>query len=197
MSIGEPQHPYPEFVNQVLAENSRLWGKYPPTPGTRELRESIADWLMRRYDLTSIQIDPDKNILPVSGTREALFSIALVATPQGTSGPRPAVLMPDPFYQIYSGAALMAGAEPVYIPTSEETGFLPDLSGLPEETLQRTALTYVCSPSNPQGAAATPQHHTRATWGPDRAGPGQARPGRARLDHPGLAAVRIPDGFSE
>ena len=161
MSIGEPQHPYPEFVNQVLAENSRLWGKYPPTPGTRELRESIADWLIRRYDLTSIQIDPDKNILPVSGTREALFSIALLATPQGTKGPRPAVLMPDPFYQIYSGAALMAGAEPVYMPTSEETGFLPDLSRLPEETLQRTALTYVCSPSNPQGAAATPQQFSQ------------------------------------
>jgi len=155
MSIGEPQHPYPEFVNQVLAENSGLWGKYPPTPGTRELRESIANWLHRRYELTSIQIDPDRNVLPVAGTREALFSVALMATPQETSGPRPAILMPDPFYQIYSGAALMAGAEPLYLPTSEKTGFLPDLSRLSEETLRRTALTYVCSPSNPQGAAAT------------------------------------------
>ena len=161
MSIGEPQHPYPEFVNRILADNSELWGKYPPTPGTRELRVSIADWLHRRYGLTSIQIDPDKNVLPVAGTREALFSIALMATPQGTGGPRPAILMPDPFYQIYSGAAIMAGAEPVYLPTSEDTGFLPDLSRLPQGTLHRTALAYVCSPSNPQGAAATPEQFSQ------------------------------------
>ena len=161
MSIGEPQHPYPEFVNRILAENSGLWGKYPPTPGTRELRVSISDWLHRRYGLTSIQIAPDKNVLPVAGTREALFLVALMATPQGTSGPRPAILMPDPFYQIYSGAAVMAGAEPVYLPTSEDTGFLPDLSRLPQETLRRTALTYVCSPSNPQGAAATPEQFSQ------------------------------------
>ncbi|MEE2694672.1 MAG: aminotransferase class I/II-fold pyridoxal phosphate-dependent enzyme [Pseudomonadota bacterium] len=156
MSIGEPQHPYPEFVNRVLADNARLWGKYPPTAGTRELRESIANWLHRRYGPISIQLDPDRNILPVAGTREALFLVSLMATPQSGGGPKPAILMPDPFYQIYSGAAVMAGAEPVYLPTSEEAGFLPDLTRLPEETLRRTALTYVCSPSNPQGAAATP-----------------------------------------
>ncbi len=161
MSIGEPQHPYPAFVDRVLAENSGLWGKYPPTLGTRELRVSISDWLHRRYGLTSIQIDPDKNVLPVAGTREALFSVALMATPQGLNRPRRAILMPDPFYQIYSGAAVMAGAEPVYLPTSEDTGFLPDLSGLSQETLQRTTLAYVCSPSNPQGAAATPEQFSQ------------------------------------
>ena len=161
MSIGEPQHPYPAFVNQVLADHADLWGKYPPTPGTKELRESISNWLRERYGLTCIDMDPDRNILPVAGTREALFLVALMATPQGRADPKPVVLMPDPFYQIYSGAALMAGAEPAYLPTSEKTGFLPNFSDLPQETLDRTVLAYICSPSNPQGAAATMEQFTR------------------------------------
>ena len=161
MSIGEPQHPYPDFVKDVLADNSDLWGKYPPTPGTAELRRSIADWLIRRYGLESTKIDPERNILPVAGTREALFSVALMATPQITSNDKPTVLMPDPFYQIYSGAAIMAGAEPVYIPTSEKTGFLPDLANVSNNQLERASLAYICSPSNPQGAAATKEQFIR------------------------------------
>ena len=126
MSIGEPQHPYPDFVRSLLTENSGLWGKYPPTAGTIELRRSIASWLTRRYGLTADTIDPNKNVLPVAGTREALFLVALMATPQISKGLCPTVLIPDPFYQIYSGAAIMAGAEPIYLPTSEKSGFLPD-----------------------------------------------------------------------
>jgi len=155
MSIGEPQHPYPDFVKDVLADNLDLWGKYPPTPGTAELRRAIADWLIGRYGLGSTNIDPERNILPVSGTREALFSVALMATPQTSNNNQPTVLMPDPFYQIYSGAAIMAGAEPVYVSTSEKTGFLPDLENVSDDHLQRASLAYICSPSNPQGAAAT------------------------------------------
>ncbi|SVE63038.1 uncharacterized protein METZ01_LOCUS515892, partial [marine metagenome] len=161
MSIGEPQHPYPDFVKNVLADNVDLWGKYPPTPGTTELRRSIADWLIGRYGLESTNMDPEKNILPVAGTREALFSVALMATPQNTHSNRPTVLMPDPFYQIYSGAAIMAGAEPVYVPTSEHTGFLPDLASVPDGQLERASLAYICSPSNPQGAAATKEQFIR------------------------------------
>ena len=155
MSIGEPQHPYPDFVKDVLTDNLDLWGKYPPTLGTAALRRAIANWLIGRYGLESTHIDPESNILPVAGTREALFSVALMAVPQITGNNQPTVLMPDPFYQIYSGAAIMAGAEPVYVPTSEKTGFLPDLASVPDGRLQRAALAYICSPSNPQGAAAT------------------------------------------
>ena len=155
MSIGEPQHPYPDFVAEVLRTNAALWGKYPPTLGTKELRLAISDWLIRRYKLPDNMIDSERNILPVAGTREALFSIASMATPQDDRKYKPTILMPDPFYQIYSGAAIMAGAEPVYLPASKETGVLPSFSEVPEDLLNRASLAYVCSPSNPQGAAAT------------------------------------------
>ena len=161
MSIGEPQHPYPDLVTTLLSENSTLWGKYPPTAGTKELRRSIANWLTHRYGLTATFINPDNNVLPVAGTREALFSVALMATPQTGKGPRPTVLIPDPFYQIYSGAAIMAGAEPIYLPTTQKTGFLPDFKSVSEDKLQRASLAYICSPSNPQGAAATLEQFSR------------------------------------
>ena len=155
MSIGEPQHPYPEFVTAVLKKHAGLWGKYPPTSGTSEFRTAVRDWITQRYGLPPGMIEPNRNILPVAGTREALFSVALLVVPTKKRGVQPTVLIPDPFYQIYSGAAIMAGAEPVYVPTTAETGFLPNFHALPTDKLERAALAYLCSPSNPQGAVAS------------------------------------------
>lgn len=155
MSIGEPQHPYPDFVTEQLTKHAGLWSKYPPTNGTSEFRTAVKDWITRRYSLPPGIIEPDRHVLPVAGTREALFAVALLAVPTKKHRMRPTVLIPDPFYQIYSGAAIMAGAEPVYVPTTEETGFLPDFLALPADQLERAALAYLCSPSNPQGAVAS------------------------------------------
>ena len=155
MSIGEPRHPYPSFVTEVLKKHAALWNKYPPTNGTPEFRTAVTNWINRRYGLPADMLQPDRHILPVAGTREALFSVALLAVPSTKRGARPTVLIPDPFYQIYSGAAIMAGAEPVYVPTVEDNGFLPDFQALPAEKLERAALAYLCSPSNPQGAVAS------------------------------------------
>lgn len=155
MSIGEPQHGVPPLVARVLAEEAAAWGKYPPTPGTPKLREAIADWLSKRYGLPSGMITPDQHVLSVNGTREALFSIALAVVPDRKNGEIPAVLIPDPFYQIYAGAAAMAGAEPVFVPARAETGHLPDFGALAPDVLRRAALAYFCSPANPQGTVAT------------------------------------------
>ncbi|MBX3494748.1 MAG: aminotransferase class I/II-fold pyridoxal phosphate-dependent enzyme [Parvibaculum sp.] len=160
MSLGEPQHAFPAFVMEEIARNSALFGKYPPIVGTAAFRAAAAGWLARRYGLADAigkdaALDPDLQILPVNGTREALFNIALVATPPEKRGQRPAILMPNPFYQCYAAAALAAGAEPVYVAATRETGFMPDFEALPEELLARTAMIYFCSPANPQGAVAS------------------------------------------
>ena len=96
-------------------------------------------------------VDPETMVIPVSGTREALFMIALAAVPETKNGQKPIVLMPNPFYQVYLGAAVMAGAEPVFVPADSNNGFLPDFAAVPEDILARTALAYYCSPANPQG----------------------------------------------
>lgn len=154
MSIGEPRHPVPARVAETLAANADGWGRYPPTVGTADLRAACAEWLTRRYALPDGIIDPARHILPCNGTREALFTVALLATPRAIGGERPVVLMPDPFYQVYAGAAVLAGAEPVFVSATAETGFLPDFAALPDATLRRAALAYLCTPSNPQGTVA-------------------------------------------
>jgi len=160
MSLGEPQHPFPGFVMEEISRNSALFGKYPPIVGTAEFRHAAAGWLGRRYGIAEAigkgrALDPETQILPVNGTREALFNIAQIATPPDKAGKRPAILMPNPFYQCYAAAALAAGAEPVYIAATRETGFMPDFEALPEELLARTAMIYFCSPANPQGSVAS------------------------------------------
>lgn len=160
MSLGEPQHPFPGFVMEEISRNSALFGKYPPIVGTAEFRNAAAGWLGRRYGIAEAigkgrALDPETQILPVNGTREALFNIAQIATPPEKAGKRPAILMPNPFYQCYAAAALAAGAEPVYIAATRETGFMPDFEALPEELLARTAMIYFCSPANPQGSVAS------------------------------------------
>ena len=151
MSIGDPQHPMPDFVAEVIARHAGGFRGYPPNEGTPGLRAAICDWLKHRY---GAEMDPDANILPLNGTREGLFNAAIALCPEEKNGERPAVLLPNPFYQCYAVAALAAGAEPVYVSATAETGFLPDFAALPTALLDRTAIVYMCSPSNPQGAVA-------------------------------------------
>ncbi len=154
LALGEPRHAPPALIRDTVHRLPELWGRYPPMKGTAEARAAIADWLQRRYALPGGMIDPQTNIIPVSGTREALFMIALAAVPEQKAGEQPVVLMPNPFYQVYAGAAVLAGAEPVFLPAVAETGFLPDLAALEPAVLDRCALLYYCSPANPQGAIA-------------------------------------------
>ncbi|MBF0094026.1 MAG: aminotransferase class I/II-fold pyridoxal phosphate-dependent enzyme [Alphaproteobacteria bacterium] len=162
MSIGEPQHAAPSFLREVLDANAALWNRYPPTNGTPAFRSAVVDWLNRRFHLPAGMLDADRHVLPVAGTREALYAIADLVVPRRKSGGKAAVLIPNPFYQVYLGAALMAGAEAVFLQAGESTGFLPDFSPLEPAAsndtmfdpyvLDRTALAYLCSPANPQGA---------------------------------------------
>jgi aspartate/methionine/tyrosine aminotransferase len=155
LSIGEPQNQPPAFLAETLAANAAGWSRYPPLRGTPDYLNAAADWLGRRYDLLEGMIEPTRHILPLPGTREGLFFTALATVPpEREDGRRPAVLLPNPFYHVYAGAAVSAGAEPIFVPATKETGFLPDYHSLDEETLSRAALCILCSPSNPQGFAA-------------------------------------------
>lgn len=151
MSIGEPKHPFPDFVPGLIAAHADEFGKYPTNDGTPELLAAIAAWVSRRYGVT---LDPALQIMALNGTREGLYNAAMALCPATKSGAKPVVLMPNPFYQVYAVAALSVAAEPVYTPATRETGFLPDYAALPAEILDRTAIAYICSPSNPQGAVA-------------------------------------------
>ncbi|MBF0374981.1 MAG: aminotransferase class I/II-fold pyridoxal phosphate-dependent enzyme [Alphaproteobacteria bacterium] len=152
MSIGEPQHAPPPMVAETLAANASGWGKYPPLDGTPDFRRAVRDWLTRRFGLPEGLVDPDRAVLPVAGTREALYLIAQVACPGAW---RPVALLPNPFYQVYWGAAVMAGAEPLLVPAGPEQGFLPDFESIDPAILDRTAIAWACSPANPQGAVAS------------------------------------------
>lgn len=152
MSIGEPRHPLPELIGEVIAAHLDGFGRYPANEGDPDLRAAIADWLCLRY---GAQVDPETEVIVLNGTREGLFNAALALSPEQRSGARPAILMPNPFYQAYGAAALAAGAEPVLVPATAETGFLPDYAALPPALLDRVSLCYICSPSNPQGAVAS------------------------------------------
>ena len=151
MTIGEPRHPMPDFVGPILAESLQGFGVYPPNDGTPELLAAIAGWVQRRYDVV---LSPSQ-IMALNGTREGLFNAAVALCPETKRGKRPVVLMPNPFYQVYAVAALAVGAEPVYVPATAANGFLPDYGSLPPEILDRTAIAYLCSPANPQGAVAS------------------------------------------
>ncbi len=152
MTIGSPMHPFPHWISEVITNNISGFGGYPPNDGTPELRQAIASWVDRRY---GVELDADANIFPLNGTREGLFNAALALCPERKGGGQPVVLMPNPFYQVYAVAALAIGAEPIYVPATRETGFLPDYSALGADILNRVAVAYICSPSNPQGAVAT------------------------------------------
>jgi succinyldiaminopimelate transaminase len=155
LSIGEPQHPVPDFIPKVLAAEAQSYGRYPPMEGTPALRGSIAAWLTRRYHLPAGFIDAGKHIVPLNGTREGLFNACVALSPASKAGQMPAVLIPNPFYQCYAGAAVAAGAEPVFVPALAKNKFLPDFAALPEALLARSAVLYLCSPTNPQGTCAS------------------------------------------
>ena len=154
-SVGEPQMTPPPMLTEILVREAAQWSKYPLAQGTPEFRTAAVDWLRRRYHLPAGMLDADQQLLPVAGSREGLFMIALSAVPERGDGKRSAVLIPNPFYHVYAGAAAVAGAEPVFLPTTAENGFLPEPERIAPDVLERTALAYICSPANPQGAVAS------------------------------------------
>jgi aspartate/methionine/tyrosine aminotransferase len=158
LAIGDPNGTVPPFVSEALARNAAQFGSYPPINGSKDWREAAAAWLTARFKLAPGAIDPDKNLLPLNGTREGLFLAAFTVMPEKKAGQRPAVLIPNPFYQCYAAAALAAGGEPIFVPATAATGFLPDYASLPKALLERTAAVYICSPSNPEGAVASEQY---------------------------------------
>jgi len=148
---GEPRLPLPGFVAEALSESLDGFSKYPATRGNAELRKAIAAWLMRRFNLK--HVDAQTQVLTANGTRESLFAIAhALVNPEAEH--KPYVLMPNPMYQIYLGAAVTAGAEPWFMPCTPETGFSPDLAAVPHDVWANTAMVYICSPSNPTGWVA-------------------------------------------
>ena len=150
LAIGEPKHKTPKFITKELEANISNISTYPTTRGTNELKTAIINWLCRRFNLSQETLNEERNILPANGTREALFSIAQTVVNKASGNP--IVMMPNPFYQIYEGAALLAVAEPYYLNCIEENKYIPDLSLVPKEIWQRCQLFYLCSPSNPSGA---------------------------------------------
>jgi aspartate/methionine/tyrosine aminotransferase len=161
LAVGEPQSPPPPMVAEILARHTADWGRYPPIAGTPAFREAAAGWLNRRYGLPAGLVDADRAILPVQGTREALFQIATVAA-QHTDRDDTVVLFPNTSYATYAAAGRLAGAEEIPLTARREDGFLPNLDALDADLLERTALLYLCSPSNPEGAVADIAYLKRA-----------------------------------
>ena len=162
MSLGEPQHQPPPLLAETLAANADKWNQYPPMNGTPELRRAIADWLTRRYRLPAGALDPDKHILTLAGTKEGLYLFSSLVVPREKRGQQPVVLVPNPYYLVYNGAATMAGAEAVFLDATHDNRFMPDLAAIPRATLERTALFYLCSPANPQGTIASLEYLKQA-----------------------------------
>ena len=149
LSIGEPKHRSPDFVAQTLADNLDQLAVYPTTLGIPALRDAIARWCEGRFGLAAEALDPARHVLPVNGTREALFAFTQAVVDRDADG---LVVSPNPFYQIYEGAALLAGATPHYLPCLEQNGFNPDFDAVPAEIWQRCQILFLCSPGNPTGA---------------------------------------------
>ncbi len=147
LSIGEPKHATPALIREALVDNLAGLANYPTTAGIPALRQAISGWLARRYNIPAP--DAEKEIVPVNGSREALFAFAQAVIDD--SRPAPVIISPNPFYQIYEGAALLAGAEPYFLNNLPENDFVMDFDSVPESVLQRTQLVYLCSPGNPTG----------------------------------------------
>jgi aspartate/methionine/tyrosine aminotransferase len=170
LSLGEPQHPVPGFVGPVLAKHTADFGRYPLAKGIESFRQAVAKWLSTRFQLPRT-VDPETEVLVLNGSREGLFFAAMTAQRLLASRkPRPAILMPNPFYPAYGAGARAAGCEQVYLPTTVANGFLPDLDTLDEALLARTVAFYIASPANPQGSVATRQYFARLKQLADRFG---------------------------
>ena len=152
LAVGDPRGAVPGFIMDALNAHAHQFGEYPPINGTAAWREAAAAWLTRRFGL---EVDSEREVLPLNGTREGLFLAPFIVTPESKAGGRPAILLPNPFYQCYAAAILSAGAEPVFVPANAASGFLPDFTALPNSVLDRTVAAYICSPSNPEGAVAS------------------------------------------
>jgi N-succinyldiaminopimelate aminotransferase len=159
LSIGEPRHPAPQFVVESLIAHLHQLSSYPSTKGVPGLREAISKWLGRRFQLAESEINPEHNILPVNGTREALFAIAQCIVDRSVAAPL--VMMPNPFYQIYEGAALLAGAQPHYMNCIQANDYLPDLDAIDDKHWSQCQLLYICSPGNPTGAVMSDSYLQR------------------------------------
>lgn len=155
MTIGEPKHAFPDFVSKILVQHTHEFAKYPPNAGAPELLDSIASWIKRRFD---VAIDAPTQVITLSGTREGLHNACIALCPETKHGKQVNVLIPNPFYQVYAVAAATVGANPVFVPAEATNDFLPDFAGLPQDVLDQTAVVYICSPSNPQGAVATREY---------------------------------------
>jgi aspartate/methionine/tyrosine aminotransferase len=158
LAVGDPRGAVPAFITEALNANVHQFGEYPPINGTADWREAGASWIRKRFALPNAAIDPDKNVLPLNGTREGLFLAPMIVTPESKAGARPVILLPNPFYQCYAAAILASGAEPMFVPATAATNFLPDYTALPKAILERTAAVYICSPSNPEGAVANEEY---------------------------------------
>ena len=152
LSIGEPKHESPKFVLDSIRDNLDLISLYPLTKGGLELRTAIAGWLTRRFKLSDDMVDPEQHVLPVTGTREALFSFAQCFIDRSDDA---VIMMPNPFYQIYEGAAFLSGAEPYFYNTVKENDYLPDFDAIDESVWRRCQIIYVCTPGNPTGSVIT------------------------------------------
>ncbi|QOG16055.1 MULTISPECIES: aminotransferase class I/II-fold pyridoxal phosphate-dependent enzyme [Bradyrhizobium] len=168
LAVGEPQHPVPEFVGPVLAKHIADFGRYPMNQGTEPFRQAAGAWLSSRFKLPR-PLDPKTEILVLNGSREGLFLAAIAAARYvGPKPGKPAILMPNPFYPVYGAGAGAAACEQVYLPTTVENGFLPDLDAIDEATLARTVAFYLASPANPQGSVAKPDYFRRLKQLADR-----------------------------
>ncbi len=152
LSIGEPKHQPPQFVLDTLVSNLGKLANYPNTKGLPELRQTIANWLTQRFYLAPGSVDPERHVAPVNGTREALFAFAQAVVDRNQQ--RPLVLSPNPFYQIYEGAALLAGAQPYFLNCDSSNRYLPDFDSVPDDVWRDCQLLFLCSPGNPTGAVA-------------------------------------------
>lgn len=155
LSIGEPKHQAPAFVLDTLHKNFDKFGAYPATKGIPELRTAIANWLQTRFQLAPNSLSAEQHILPVNGTREALFSFVQAQVDRSKTtakNEKPLVVCPNPFYQIYEGAAYLAGAEPYFLNATADQGFIPDFAQVPSDVWERCQLLFICSPGNPTGA---------------------------------------------
>ncbi len=150
LAIGEPKHPTPDIITKTISNNLTGFGHYPLTAGSIELRTAITLWLTNRFGLQNTNIDPSKHVLPVNGTREALFAFAQAVVDDRRINPT--VLMPNPFYQIYEGAAFLSGAIPEFLSCTAENNFVPDFDAVSDQTWDNCQLLYLCSPGNPTGA---------------------------------------------
>jgi N-succinyldiaminopimelate aminotransferase len=170
LSLGEPQHPVPDFVGPVLAKHIAEFGRYPLAKGIEPFRVAAANWLSTRFQLPR-PVDPESEILVLNGSREGLFFAAITAARcVGPRRGRPAILMPNPFYPAYGAGARAAGCEQVYLPTTVANGFLPDLDTLDEALLARTVAIFIASPANPQGSVASHDYFARLKRLADRFG---------------------------